>query len=133
VTCSFHFSMRLYIGIMSISRELRDHHERRPSQYTVSSNVHIEVVVALIDTEIIGALLGASVATFAGAAVSRWSIRYDRRLAACSAMQTLADEARFNAHVGRNIRQDLFDYSPSAPNGRRLTQRCRSCTFCRRT
>jgi hypothetical protein len=118
---------------MSISRELRDHHERRPSQYTVSSNVHIEVVVALIDTEIIGALLGAIVATFAGAAVSRWSIRYDRRLAACSAMQTLADEARFNAHVGRNIRQDLFDYSPSAPNGRRLTQRCRSCTFCRRT
>jgi hypothetical protein len=78
---------------MSISRELRDHHERRPSQYTVTSNDHIEVVVALIDTEIIGALLGASVATFAGAAVSRWSIRYDRRLAACSAMQTLADEA----------------------------------------
>jgi hypothetical protein len=78
---------------MSISRELRDHHERRPSQYTVTSNDHIEVVVALIDTEIIGALLVAIVGTFASAAVSRWSIRYDRRLAACSAMQALADEA----------------------------------------
>jgi hypothetical protein len=106
--------MRLYIGIMSISRELRDHHERRPSQYTVTSNDHIEVVVALIDTEISGALLGAIVGTFAGAAVSRWSIRYDRRLAACSAMQALADEARFNARVVRNMREDLFDYSPSA-------------------
>ena len=106
--------MRLYIGIMSISRELRDHHERRPSQYTIASNSHIEVVVALIDTEIIGALLGAIVGTFAGAAVSRWSIRYDRRLAACSAMQALADEARFNAHVVRQMREDKSDYSPSA-------------------
>jgi hypothetical protein len=78
---------------MSISRELRDHQERRPSQYTAASNGHIEVVVALIDTEIIGALLVAIVGTFASAAVSRWSIRYDRRLAACSAMQALADEA----------------------------------------
>jgi hypothetical protein len=70
--------------------------------------------VALIDTEIIGALLGAIVGTFAGAAVSRWSIRYDRRLAACSAMQALADEARFNAHVVRQMREDMSDYSPSA-------------------
>jgi hypothetical protein len=106
--------MRLYIGIMSISRELRDHHERRPSQYTAASNGHIEVVVALIDTEIIGALLVAIVGTFASAAVSRWSIRYDRRLAACSAMQALADEARFNAHVVQHMGEDLSDYSPSA-------------------
>ena len=70
--------------------------------------------MTLIDTEIIGALLGAIVGTFAGAAVSRWSIRYDRRLAACSAMQALADEARFNAHVVRQMREDMSDYSPSA-------------------
>src|SRR5215212_4036802 len=43
-----------------------------------------------------------------------WSIRYDRRVAACSAMQALADEARFNAHVLRNVRENLSDYSPSA-------------------
>jgi len=67
-----------------------------------------------IDAEITGALLGAIVGTFAGAGVSRWSIRYDRRLAACSAMQALADEARFNSHVVRHMREDMSDYSPSA-------------------
>jgi len=70
--------------------------------------------MVLIDTEIIGALLGSIVGAFAGAAVSRWSIRFDRRLAACSAMQALADEARFNAHVVRHMGEDLSDYSPSA-------------------
>lgn len=70
--------------------------------------------MVLIDTEIIGALLVAIVGTFAGAAVSRRSIRYDRRLAACSAMQALADEARFNAHVVRHMREDMFSYSLSA-------------------
>ena len=71
-----------------------------------------------IDTEIIGALLGAIVGAIfgavAGAMVSRWSIRYDRQIAACSAMQALADEARFNAQVVRHLREDMSDYSPSA-------------------
>jgi hypothetical protein len=70
--------------------------------------------VVQIDAEIIGALLGSVVGAFAGAAVSRWSIRYDRRLAACSTMQALADEARFNAHVVRHLGENLSDYSPSA-------------------
>ena len=67
-----------------------------------------------VDAEIMGALLGAVVGAFAGALVSRWSIRYDRQLAACSAMQALADEARFNAQVVRHLREDMSDYSPSA-------------------
>ena len=74
--------------------------------------------MAQIDAEIIGALLGAIVGAIfgaiAGAVVSRWSIRYDRQIAACSAMQALADEARFNAHVVRHAREDMSDYSPSA-------------------
>ena len=70
--------------------------------------------MAQIDTEIIGALLGAIAGAFAGAAVSRWSIRYDRQIAACSAMQALADEARFNAQVVRHVPEDLTDFSPSA-------------------
>jgi hypothetical protein len=70
--------------------------------------------VIQIDAEIIGALLGAGVGAIAGAVVSRWSIRYDRKIAACSAMQALADEARFNAQVVRHLREDLSDYSPSA-------------------
>jgi hypothetical protein len=71
-----------------------------------------------IDSEITGALLGAVVGgifgAVAGVGVSRWSIRYDRQLAACSAMQALADEARFNAQVVRHLREDVSDYSPSA-------------------
>jgi len=73
-----------------------------------------------VEPEIIGALLGAVVGAIfgaiAGVAVSRWSIRYDRQLAACSAMQALADEARFNAHVVRHlqVREDVSDYSASA-------------------
>ena len=71
-----------------------------------------------IDAEIIGALLGAVVGAIFGAmtgvAVSRWSIRYDRQLAACSAMQALADEARFNAQVVRHLGEDVSDFSPSA-------------------
>ena len=74
----------------------------------------IERGVAQIDAEITGALLGAIVGAFAGVAVSRWSIRYDRQIAACSAMQALADEARFNARVMQHLREDLLDYSPSA-------------------
>ena len=74
--------------------------------------------MAQIDAEIIGALLGAIVGAIfgavAGAMVSRWSIRYDRQIGACSAMQALADEARFNAHVVRHMREDVSDYSPSA-------------------
>ena len=71
-----------------------------------------------IDSEIIGALLGAVVGAMFGAitgvVVSRWSIRYDRKIAACAAMQALADEARFNAQVVRHLREDLSDFSPSA-------------------
>ena len=71
-----------------------------------------------IDSEIIGALLGAVVGAMFGAitgvVVSRWSIRYDRKIAACAAMQALADEARFNAQVVRHLREDMSDYSPSA-------------------
>jgi hypothetical protein len=78
----------------------------------------IEGAVVHIDSEIIGALLGAVVGALFGAitgvAVSRWSIRYDRQLAACSAMQALADEARFNAQVARHLQEDASDYSPSA-------------------
>ena len=74
--------------------------------------------MAQIDAEIIGALLGAIVGAIfgavAGAMVSRWSIRYDRQVGACSAMQALADEARFNAHVVRHMQEDMSDYSPSA-------------------
>ena len=74
--------------------------------------------MAQIDAEIIGALVGAIVGAIvgavAGALVSRWSIRYDRQVGACSAMQALADEARFNAHVVRHLREDMSDYSPSA-------------------
>ncbi len=74
--------------------------------------------MAQIDPEIIGALLGAVVGAIfgavAGAVVSRWSIRYDRQLAGCSAMQALADEARFNAQVVRHVCEDMSDYSPSA-------------------
>ena len=74
--------------------------------------------MAQIDAEIIGALLGAVVGAIfgavAGAIVPRWSIRYDHQIAACSAMQALADEARFNAHVVRHVREDVSDYSPSA-------------------
>ncbi len=74
--------------------------------------------MAQIDPEITGALLGAIVGAIfgavAGATVSRWSIRYDRQLGACSAMQALADEARFNAQVVRHVREDMSDYSPSA-------------------
>ena len=68
----------------------------------------------MIDAEIIGALLGAIIGAFAASEVSRRAIRYDRRLAACSTMQALADEARFNSHVVRHMREDLSDYSPSA-------------------
>jgi hypothetical protein len=71
-----------------------------------------------IDAEIIAALLGAMVGGIFGAItgvlVSRWSIRYDRRLAACSAMQALSDEARFNAQVLRHVREHQPDKSPSA-------------------
>ncbi len=71
-----------------------------------------------IDAEIIGALLGAIVGAIFGAmtglGVSMWSIRYDRRVAACSAMQALADEARFNAHVVRHMPEEMSDYSPFA-------------------
>ena len=74
--------------------------------------------MAQIDAEIIGAVLGAVVGAIfgavAGAMVSRWSIRYDRQVGACSAMQALADEARFNAHVVRHMQEDVSDYSPSA-------------------
>lgn len=70
--------------------------------------------MAQIDAEIIGALLGAIVGAVSGAVISRWSIRYDRQIAACSAMQALADEARFNAQVVRHVREDMSDYSPSA-------------------
>jgi hypothetical protein len=70
--------------------------------------------VVQIDAEIIGALVGAIVGAFAAAEVSRRSIRYDHRITACSAMQALADEARFNAHVVRHMGEDLSDYSPSA-------------------
>ena len=74
--------------------------------------------MAQIDAEIIGALLGAIVGAIfgavAGAMVSRWSIRYDRQVGACSAMQALADEARFNANVVRHMQEDVSDYSPSA-------------------
>jgi hypothetical protein len=74
--------------------------------------------VVQIDAEIIGALLGAFVGgivgAIAGVLVARWSIRYDRQLAACSAMQALADEARFNAQVVRHLQEDVSDYSPSA-------------------
>ena len=74
--------------------------------------------MAQIEAEIIGALLGAIVGAIfgavAGAMVSRWSIRYDRQVGACSAMQALADEARFNAHVVRHMQEDVSDYSPSA-------------------
>ena len=81
-------------------------------------DISIEGDVAQIDAEIIGALLGAIVGAIfgavAGAMVSRWSIRYDRQVAACSAMQALADEARFNAHVVRHMQEDVSDYSPSA-------------------
>ena len=74
--------------------------------------------MAQIDAEIIGAVLGAVVGAIfgavAGALVSRWSIRYDRQVGACSAMQALADEARFNAQVVRHLREDMSDYSPSA-------------------
>jgi len=72
------------------------------------------------DPEIIGALLGAFVGgivgAIAGVAVSRLSIRYERKLAACSAVQALADEARFNAQVVRHlqVQEDLSEYSPSA-------------------
>ncbi|HEX2280683.1 MAG TPA: hypothetical protein VHG52_02865 [Thermomicrobiales bacterium] len=71
-----------------------------------------------VDAEIIGALLGAIVGAIvgavAGAMVSRWSIRYDRQVGACSAMQALADEARFNAQVVRHLQEDVSDFSPSA-------------------
>ena len=74
--------------------------------------------MAQIDAEIIGAVLGAVVGAIfgevAGALVSRWSIRYDRQIGACSAMQALADEARFNANVVRHMQEDASDYSPSA-------------------
>ena len=103
---------------MSIERELRDHHECRPSQYTVTSHDRIEGDVTQIDPEIIGALVGAIVGAvfgaIAGAVVSRWSIRYDRQIAACSTMQALADEARFNAQVVRHLQEDPSDYSSFA-------------------
>jgi hypothetical protein len=103
---------------MPMGRELRDHHLYRPRRSVDPPQQQIEGAVVHIDAEIIGALLGAVVGAIfgagAGVAVSRWSIRYDRRLAACSAMQALADEARFNAHVVRHLREDVSDYSPSA-------------------
>src|SRR5829696_4377703 len=98
--------------------ELRDHHRYRPRRFAGPPQQQIEGAVAQIDAEIIGALLGAVVGAIFGAitglAVSRWSIRYDRQLAACSAMQALADEARFNAQVVRHLQEDASDYSPSA-------------------
>ena len=82
--------------------------------------------MAQIDAEIIGALLGAIVGAIfgavAGAMVSRWSIRYDRQVGACSAMQALADEARFNAHVVRHMQEDMSDYSPSATERQALDE-----------
>jgi hypothetical protein len=78
--------------------------------------------VVQIDAEIIGALLGAIVGAFAATEVSRRSIRYDRQLAACSAMQALADEARFNAHVVQHLREDVSDYSPSATERQALDE-----------
>jgi hypothetical protein len=114
VTCPFLFPMRSHIDIMSIAHKLRDDHRCRARQETDTARHHCEGNVAQVDTEIIGALLGAIVGAFAGAAVSRWSIRYDRQMAACSAMQALADEARFNAHVVRHLQEDVSGYSPSA-------------------
>ena len=67
-----------------------------------------------IDPEIIGAVVGAGLGAIAAVWVSRHSIRYDRRIAACSAMQALADEARFNSHVVQHARENVSDYSPSA-------------------
>jgi hypothetical protein len=103
---------------MPTGRELRDHHNCRSRSFADPPQQRIEETVVYIDSEIIGALLGAVVGgilgAVAGAIVSRWSIRYDRSLAACSAMQALADEARFNAHVVRHLREDMSDYSPSA-------------------
>jgi hypothetical protein len=103
---------------MSIGCRLRDDYQWRPPHWTGTARDRIEGDVAQIDAEIIGALLGAIVGAIfgavAGAMVSRWSIRYDRQVAACSAMQALADEARFNAHVVRHMQEDVSDYSPSA-------------------
>jgi hypothetical protein len=103
---------------MSIKHNLRDDRQCRPPHETDTPRVQIEGAVAQIEAEIIGALLGAIVGAIfgavAGAMVSRWSIRYDRQIGACSAMQALADEARFNAHVVRHMREDVSDYSPSA-------------------
>jgi hypothetical protein len=114
LTCPFPYPLRLSTGIMSIGRRLRDDQQCRSPRSIDTSQVQIEGDVAYIDAEIIGALLGAIVGAFAGAVVSRWSIRYDRRIAACSAMQALADEARFNAQVVRHMREDMSGYSPSA-------------------
>jgi len=103
---------------MPMGRELRDHHLHRPRRSVDSPQQKIEGAVFQVDAEITGALLGAFVGgivgAIAGVLVARWSIRYDRQLAACSAMQALADEARFNAQVVRHLREDVSDYSPSA-------------------
>jgi hypothetical protein len=103
---------------MPMGRELRDHHLYRPRRSVDPPQQQIEEAVFQVDAEITGALLGAFVGgivgAIAGVLVARWSIRYDRQLAACSAMQALADEARFNAHVVQHLREDVSDYSPSA-------------------
>jgi hypothetical protein len=102
---------------MPIGRNLRDHHRCRPCR-SAGLQQQIQGAVVQIDAEIIGALLGAVVGAIfgavAGAMVSRWSIRYDRQVGACSAMRALADEARFNAHVVRHLQEDVSDFSPSA-------------------
>jgi hypothetical protein len=59
----------------------------------------VEASTDWLESEVVGALVGALVAGIAGVLAARSSIGYERRLVACSAMQALADEARFNAHV----------------------------------
>src|SRR3954471_22787648 len=74
----------------------------------------LDLVQDLKDSEVAAALLGAIAGGFAGAVVSRWSVRYDRKITACSAIQAFADEAKFNVHVLQHLQENPNDIAPSA-------------------
>lgn len=67
-----------------------------------------------IDSEITAALLGAIVGVLGASLITRWSVLFERKMAACDAVLAMADEAQFNADVLQHRRKHLWGFSSSS-------------------